>query len=201
MSRFRVLLLFLLPALAVCSANAQKNEAAFTGGGYFALSSTFSPNSATALQGSFAHRLFKVPLLGFYAELPVTGSFQSSVPFQNVPVLNLLANSYSALFITPGIRVKLAPSFPVSPYVAVGGGYARFNRHFTNGTTSANSTAALDFGGGLDIKIAPFIGLRGELRDFYTGDPGLLSTLGPVATLLPQKQHNVVATAGIVVRF
>lgn len=184
-------LLGVLCLLIAVGAQAQKNDIALTGGGYFNVSSPLSLGAAPALEGTFAHRIASLPLLGIYAELPVAGSFSS-----NIPTLSGLtvARSYTSLFITPGVRVRLAPSFPISPYIAAGLGYARFNREAFNGTTSANSTFAFDIGGGLDLKILPIVGLRAEVRDFNSGGIGL-------ETLALGRQNNLFVTAGIALRF
>ena len=76
----------------------------------------------------------------------------------------------------------------------VGLGLARFNRHLNGGATGARPTAAFDIGGGLDIKLASFISLCGELRDF---DSGGLALQTPVAG----RQNNLFATVGMAFRF
>ena len=54
---------------------------------------------------------------------------------------------------------------------------------------------AFDFGGGVDTKLWRWIGLRGEVRDFYTGAPAYnISGVGG-------GQHNVVAGGGFVLRW
>lgn len=188
------ILLFVLPAILLFSsrcASAQSNDIGLTGGGYFAVSNPLDLGAAWALEGSFAHRVAGVPLLSISAELPVAGSFTSSIPtLSGITV----ARSYTSLFITPGVRLRLAPKFPLSPYVSAGFGYARFNRQLFTGGTSANSTTAFDLGGGLDLKIAPFVSLRGEIRDFNSGGLGL-------QTLLLGRQNNLFVTAGVAIRF
>ena len=52
-----------------------------------------------------------------------------------------------------------------------------------------------DFGGGLDYKVFRFLGLRGEVRDFLSGNPNLNVALSS------STQHNVVASGGISVWF
>jgi len=180
-------ILVALPALA------QKNELAIGAGGYFPVNLSGVGN-AVAIEGSFAHRIASVPLLSAYIELPVVGTLNSSV---SNPVLTSSA-SYSALFVAPGLRVKFAPGFAVSPWLAAGGGLAHFSGNsglrLLSGTDTTN-TGVFDFGGGLDMKIAPYLSLRGSVRDFYSGGPGFnLATFN-------QRQHNVVATAGLVLRF
>jgi hypothetical protein len=180
-------ILVALPALA------QKNELAIGAGGYFPVNLSGVGN-AVAIEGSFAHRIASVPLLSAYIELPVVGTLNSSV---NTFGLTSSA-SYSALFVAPGLRVKFAPGFAVSPWLAAGGGLAHFSANsglrLLSGTDTTN-TGVFDFGGGLDMKIAPYLSLRGSVRDFYSGGLGFnLATFN-------QRQHNIVATAGLVLRF
>ena len=189
--RLRFAALILLFIIAPLLAKAQSNDVAITAGGYFAVSNPLSLGAAWAIEGSFAHRLAGAPYLSFSAELPVAGSFNSSIPtLSGVSI----ARSYTSLFITPGVRLRLAPSFPVSPYLSAGLGYARFNRKLFNGTTNANSSLAFDVGGGLDVNVTSLIGLRAELRDFNSGGMG-------VETVFFGRQNNLFATAGLVFRF
>jgi hypothetical protein len=187
----RKMILALLCVFLPLALQAQKNDIALTAGGYFNVSSPLSLGAAPALEGTFAHRIASVPLLGVYAELPVAGSFSSNIPtISGISVVR----SYTSLFITPGLRVRLAPSFPLSPYVSAGLGYARFNRQLFTGGSTSDSTFAFDVGGGLDIKFLPIVGLRAEVRDFNSGGVGL-------ETLVLGRQNNVFVTAGITLRF
>ena len=183
--------LFILVFAAAVGAHAQSNDLALTGGGYFAASNPLDLGAAGALEGSYARKIVGVPLVSLSAELPVGGSFTSSIPTLSG---TSIARSYTSLFITPGVRVRLAPSFPISPYVSAGLGYGRFKRQFTDGTTSTDGTFAFDIGGGLDLKILPFISLRAEVRDFNSGGIGLES-------LALGRQNNLFVTAGVAVRF
>ncbi len=191
--RTKLLLMFVLAMALVLPLAAQKNELAIGVGGYFPVNLT-GVGSAVAVEGSFAHRIASVPFLSAYVELPVVGTLNSSVQ-----TFGLVSSaSYSALFVAPGLRVKLAPGFFVSPWLAAGGGLAHFSGNsglrLLSGTDT-NNTGVVDFGGGLDVKVIPHISLRGELRDFYSGG------LGFNLLNLDQRQHNIVATAGLVVRF
>jgi len=47
----------------------------------------------------------------------------------------------------------------------------------------------------LDYRLFRFIGLRGEVRDFFSGNPNLSVALSS------STQHNVVASGGITLRF
>ena len=64
-----------------------------------------------------------------------------------------------------------------------------------NSTTKFLSRGAFDFGGGLDYQLFRLFGLRGEVRDFVSGNPNLNVALSS------STQHNIVASGGISVRF
>jgi opacity protein-like surface antigen len=171
------------------SVRAQSNDIGVTTGGYFAMS-PLNLGAAWALEGTFAHQIASLSLVSISAELPVAGSFSSPIPTLSGATL---ARSYSSLFITPGLRLMLTP-FPLSPYLSAGIGYARFNRQLFNGTSSSTGTLAFDVGGGLELKVAPFMSVRGELRNFSSGGLGL-------PTLIVGRQNNLFATVGLAVRF
>ena len=186
----RRLLVLVLLASAGSVAQAQKIELGVVGGG---LISSGLPTTG-AVEGSLAYRIFGVPMASLYFELPIAGGFNNSVPAA-IPVLTCtnpctVVTSYSSLFVGPGVKLKLAGGLPLSPFVTWGVGVAHFAQTRPSGNTSTNS-ALVQFGGGLDWKIAPFLGLRGEVRDYYTGPA--IGTGG--------RQHNVLAGAGVVLRF
>src|SRR5215475_9233042 len=125
-------------------------------------------------EGVIAHRIENLHLASFYVELPVVG-----IPSRTVRHATLLPGSanvfqsYSSIFFTPGLKLKL--SVPgISPFVSVGGGFAHFSPD-TNSlgvSPSSSTTGAFQVGGGLDLHTPiPFLGLRGEVREFYTGNP------------------------------
>jgi len=181
------LFLFAAPAFA------QSNDLAVTFGGYFPISGQLSGGNAFATQGNFGHRIFHVPLASIYLEIPVAG-VPNSGPFLASNGL-LSVGSYSAIFVTPGLRLKIAPGSPISPYLAIGGGLAHFSQSgnaFT-GSSSTNSGTA-DFAGGLEMKIFPYLSLRGEVRDYYSGSPFSLPNFS-------ERQNQLLTTGGIVLRF
>lgn len=186
--RSRHTLTLLLFVFISIFASAQAHELALTAGGQFPYNNTYDSGSSFAVGASYAGRIIHVPLASLYFEVPVVVGLKS--------VTHLPSRSnYSSLFIAPGLKLKLAPEFPVSPYFVGGIGYARFHQD-ANQAVSAQSvnTNVFDVGGGLDFKIAPFVSWRGEVRDFYSGLPNFNS--------LPSgRQHNVVAQTGIVLRF
>ncbi|MDT8069157.1 MAG: hypothetical protein ROO76_13410 [Terriglobia bacterium] len=172
------------------SALAQSNELAVTAGGQFPNNSDFNSGASWAVGGNFAHRIIGVPFISLYWEVPVVGAPQSvmKLPFRT---------TYSSLFITPGLKVKFAPGFPISPWLAGGVGVARYHSSANDTQSDQTSTKPVfDVGGGLDWKIAPFVSARAEVRDFYSGLPDL-----GLANGLSGRQHNVVPQVGLVLRF
>jgi hypothetical protein len=114
-----------------------------------------------------------------------------------------LIGQYAYIFLTPHVRVKFNPRGSLSPWVIVGGGYARFLekrptavRSFVPGT----NTGALVYGGGVDTRPIPRsfripIGFRAEVRDFYSGLPNYNQAVKG------DLQHNVVFTGGLLIKF
>lgn len=182
-------LLFALFLFVGVSAKAQSNELAVTVGGYFPINSPVSASAAFAVGGSFAHRIGHVPLASAYVEVPVFGTFNSTGS-----AYQAIAGKprYSALFVTPGLKLKIAPEFPISPYVLIGAGVAHFSTN-TFGSNSNNS-ATLEVGGGLDLKVFPFVSARLDVRDFYSGNPDL-------AINFTQRQNQLMTSVGLVLRF
>lgn len=187
------ILVFALFLLAAAPAVAQSFELAIGAGGYFPVNLNGVGN-AVAVEGSAAYRIAAVPFVSAYVEVPVVGTLNSTVTTAGLGS----SASYSALFVAPGLRLKLWPGFFASPWVAAGGGLAHFSASSglrTAGGNDTTNTGVFDYGGGLDVKIAPFISARGEVRDFYSGGLGFnLSNFN-------ERQHNIVATAGLVLRF
>ena len=185
------LVLFALSlALSCIPSLAQSNELAITAGGQFSSNDFFQSGNSLAVGANFAHRIAHVPFLGLYFELPVVVAPKS--------VIRVNSTDYSSLYVTPGLKLKFAPSFPISPYIAGGVGFARFHSGATSVTSDQTSTKAVfDVGGGLDFKIAPFFSARAEVRDFYSGLPNF----DLVSSGLSGRQNNVVPQIGLVFRF
>ena len=190
-----VIWILLICTVPVC-ALAQANELAIGGGAQVSFNTTSNVGVGAAIQGSYARRVVHVPFLSLYAELPLTAGFRisSRLPQQ------VATADYNSLFITPGVKLKFAPISPVSPYVVVGGGWARYHQLATSTTpSSTHTTGVFDYGFGLDFKVAPYLGLKTEVRDYFTGP--LQFNTGLATLVNSDRQHNVVGIFGLAFRF
>jgi len=181
-------IVLLLLFIVVPAARAQKNEFAVAASGLLT-SASFNSGSSAGFQINYARRLIPLPLVSLYLELPFEAGFNGS----RTSGLNLNRENYNTLYFTPGLKVKFAPGFPVSPYLAGGVGWGSFRS--TNTSASANKFAA-DLGGGVDFKVFPYISLRGEVRDYYTSAPTL-----DFPGVYQGNVNNVVFSGGAVFRF
>lgn len=154
-------------------------------------------SSGTALQANYGRRLAAAGPVAIYGEVHFLANPQRTVAATN----SAATRDVATLFIAPGIRVKLLPSRAISPYLVAGGGYANFeqSRNQLNGQPNAAprtvNRGVFDYGAGVDVKFWRFIGLRGEVRDFYSGSPAF--NLDAISG----RQHNPVASVGFVLKF
>src|SRR5260370_4199516 len=82
-----------------------------------------------AYQCGFAQRLVNARLASLYIEVPLTVTPTHNIKSSSNP---LSPSSYSSVFVTPGLKLKLTPpASPLSPYAVVGIGYAHFGSSST----------------------------------------------------------------------
>ena len=188
--------------LCAISVAAQQNEVSLTIGAMRPGKVTLAPSTGIrdasagtsfALEAGYSTRFFTAGVASLYFDFPLAVTPKTTLDTSNA----LSVRSYSSLFFTPGVKLKALPLGKVSPYAVAGIGLARLNPGSSSGTDNLGSqiVGAYSLGGGVDVKAAPFISLRGEVRD-YT-----ISKLGFDIDLLKKRQHNIFVTAGIVLRF
>jgi opacity protein-like surface antigen len=195
-------------ALLIFSTNAargQKHEIAFTSGGLKVGERGFNLpqpgflkfKTGFTYQFNYAQRLVDAKIASLYWEVPFAVTPKTKVTGTNA----LSPNSYSSLFFSPGLKVKLFPIGRYSPYGAIGFNVSRFNQGSTlinnqpNANRESDTTAGLTIAGGLDVKVISKLSIRGEVRDFYAEVPPLN------INALRNRQHNALISAGVVVRF
>ena len=209
MKRYSILFVILC---ASTFAMAQKADAAFVVGESFVNDSrvtflstptivnTVKTNNHIFFEGALAVRLADAKLVSLHLELPIAGIHSGN---QQIAITAPLGNTTitldtSALFITPALRLKFVSAAPISPWLSVGGGWARFSQEF--GPTT--NKGAIEYGGGLDFKTGlPILGFRAEARDFVTGDPNFGFTNIVTGDNGGLRRHNLMVGGGIVLRF
>lgn len=187
----------------------QKNEIAITVAHIFisnqgAPGTNFPDNTVHfgkgfSYEGDYARRLMDFHWGSLSAEVPVVYNPDEDLNFG----MNQIPSQYSSIFVTPAARVNFFQDFPFSPWFSFGGGAARYVASKdllfsgTNPGPRIKTTSAIEGGFGLDVKI-PRVNafrFRGELRDFWTGEPPLNINTGHT------RQHNYYVGGGVVFSF
>jgi hypothetical protein len=200
---FLVIATVTVPARAQSQEPGQNQELTFSLGGIPGQTRSFQ-GSAGATQIS-ADRSFGINY-GYRFVGTKIAALYGEIEFAAIPNRALTAASatvpqnYASLYLTPGVRLKFLPGSRLSPWAAIGGGYGLYQQsaQLSNGQNTTNkflNRGVFEYGGGLDYRLFRFIGLRGEVRDFFSGNPNLN------AALSSSTQHNVVASGGIILRF
>lgn len=180
---------------------AQKNELAVIAGAKVTPKVGSATNETTfstgfAFEGNYAAQLAHVPAVSLHLEFPVVAA-----PSTDLSTSNLTAvKSYSSIFFTPALRLKILPESPFSPWISAGGGLAHFGpgsttQAGTTVTTASTNKGAVQAGVGADFHppLLP-VAFRFEARDFYTGIPNL-------NTVDIKVRHNIFVGGGVVLRF
>lgn len=180
---------------------AQKNELAVIAGakvtpqvGSTTNQTTFSTNFA--IEANYAAQLAHVPAISLHLEFPFVAAPSTDLTSSNLTAVK----SYSSLFLTPALRLKILPESPFSPWISAGYGLAHFGPSSTTQagttvTTTSSNKGAVQAGVGADFHppLLP-VAFRFEARDFYTGIPNL-------NTVSIKVRHNIFVGSGVVLRF
>ncbi|MBO0801213.1 MAG: outer membrane beta-barrel protein [Blastocatellia bacterium] len=185
---------------------AQQNEVGFLLGANDAQGSDFAPPSIGSIDPgngltyvvTYGRRFTDAKLASMHFEMLFAATPNTDINSSNV----LLPRSYSSIFLTPGLKLKFLPGYFISPYVAAGAGYARFNVSDTtiSGTTTTvtsrgSNKGVYNYGIGAEFKIFPGLSLRGEIRNFQAGTPNF------GIDILQDTRRYVIYAGGLVVRF
>jgi len=167
-----------------------KNVPAFETNLHFGKGLSFEANLARRLKGGEG-------IAALTLEIPVVYNPDQDIHYS----VNVVPKQYSAIFITPSLRANLLPGAQFSPWLSLGGGYGHFSEdsHLeffgNNPGTTGTSTGVFQFGGGLDVRVWRWLGVRAQVRDLYSGIPHL--NVDPGRT----RQHNYLVGGGIVWHF
>ena len=113
----------------------------------------------------------------------------------------VVPSNYKQLFVTPAARVNVFPTTAFSPWVSLGAGFGHFSQssNLAFGATNpgkSTTTATMQAGVGLDVRLTRRVYLRGEARDFWSGHPDF-----PLAPTGKSRQHNYFVAVGAYWRF
>ncbi|MGE5325111.1 MAG: hypothetical protein ACM3SW_19745, partial [Actinomycetota bacterium] len=183
------------------TAVAQKNELAVVAGAKITPTVGTGTNQTKfattfGFEANYAAQLAHVPTVSLHLEIPVLFTPSTDITTSDLTALK----SYSSIFVTPALRLKLIPESSFSPWISAGGGIVHFNPgSTTQGGTTVNTQSvtkgAAQAGVGADIHppLLP-VAFRFEVRDFYTGLPNL-------NTASIKVRHNLFVGGGVVLRF
>lgn len=155
---------------------------------------------ALSLEAEYARIFYVTPIYSLSAEVPFLYNHDIDLNageygFSVVPA------DMKSYFLTPAARVNLFPTTAVSPWVSFGGGFAHFSEGnvliYGGKNPGKNTTSfALQGGLGLDVKVWRKLSIRGEVRDFWSGEPDY-----PLAPTGKSRQHNYLVGGGAFWRF
>lgn len=152
------------------------------------------------VEGQYARRLFVAPAFSLSGEAVVVYN-----PDENLNAGStgnaVVPTHYQQLFFTPAARLNLFPATAVSPWLSFGGGFAHFSQSSTldyGGPNPGKNTTSgvLQAGLGLDVRAWRKLSLRGQFRDFWSGEPDF-----PLAPTGKTRQHNYFVALGAFWRF
>jgi len=196
-------LLLLVTTIFAGPARGQNQELTFSLGGIPGQTRNFQGSAGTAQISAdrsfginYGHRFLDAKIAALYGEIEFVAIPNRSATSATA----IVPQSYASLYLAPGLRLKFFPSSRLSPWGAVGGGYALYEQSakLSNGQNETDkflNRGVFDYGGGLDFRLFRFIGLRAEVRDFLSGNPDLNAKLNS------STQHNIVASGGVILRF
>jgi len=152
------------------------------------------------VEGEYARRLIVAPIWSI--------SIEGVVMYNPDEDLNagefghaVVPTDYKQLFVAPAARVNLFPTTAVSPWVSLGAGIAHFSEgknliYGDKNPGKSTTSAVIEAGLGLDVKVWKRLSVRGEVRDFYSGEPDF-----PLAPTGKSRQHNFFVGGGVFWRF
>jgi hypothetical protein len=179
---------------------AQKQELGLTLGGIWTgdrktvSGTTFSLNSGNNLQASYGYRVFNAGPAQIYLGVHFLANDQRRVTSSD----KTFTRDVATVYVTPDVSVK-ATLGPIEPWLTVGFGAAVYEQSklrldgVLNPASRDVTHGVFMAGGGIDVPIFRFIALRGEVREFYSGNPSY-------NTLVKSGQNNLSISGGFVIR-
>ena len=134
-----------------------------------------------SFEGEYARRFWVMPVYSIAAEGVFVYNWDTDLnagQFGN----SVVPSDLKKLFITPAARLNLFPTTAVSPWVSFGAGFAHVSENkqlIYDGVSTGRSTtsAAIELGLGLDVRVWRKLSIRSGVRDFWAGEAGF--SFGP----------------------
>jgi len=148
-------------------------------------------------EGNYSRRVLGQGFSRLWLEVPTEFNYDEDL----ATGANVIPKEYKSLFVAPSARVNFFSMTAISPWVSFGGGIGYFNVSKdllyggNNPSKGSSVTGAIQFGGGLDVRIRPSWGVRAAVRDFWTGVPNL-NVNGDRC-----RQHNYFVGGGVIYHF
>ncbi len=164
----------------------------WTGDRTTAAGTKFNLDSGKNLQASYGYRSFHAGPAQVYLGVHFLANDQRVVSSAD----RSLTRDVATVYVTPDVQVTFSAG-PIQPWVTVGGGAAIYEQSkvrldgLTNAASRDVTQGVFMAGGGVDIPVFRFIALRGEVREFYSGNPSY-------NTLLKSGQNNLLVGGGVV---
>jgi Outer membrane protein beta-barrel domain len=174
------------------------SDQGITGATYF--NPTIHSGKGLTFDVEYARRIIVAPIYSLSGEVLFAYNPEEKL---NAGVTGnaVVPTKYKELFITPAARLNLFPTTAVSPWVSFGAGVGHISQSNTlvfggSNPGSSSTSAAVEMGVGLDVKVWSKLSIRGGLRDFWAGEPNF-----PLAPTGKTRQHNYFVGGGAFWRF
>jgi hypothetical protein len=152
------------------------------------------------IEGTYARRFLVTPIYSVSAEGLLVYSWDVDLNAGQYGH-SVVPSDLKKLFVVPAARVNLFPTTAVSPWVSLGAGFGHISQNdqlIYGGTNPGKSTtsAVIQAGFGLDVKVWRKLSIRLDVRDFWAGQPDF--QLAPTGKT---RQHNFFVGGGAFWRF
>lgn len=152
------------------------------------------------IEGEYARRFLVTPIYSVSAEGLLVYNWDVDLN-AGQSGFSVVPSDLKKLFITPAARVNLFPTTAVSPWISFGAGFGHIsenNQLIYGGTNPGKSktSAVIEAGVGLDVKVWRKLFVRADARDFWAGEPDF-----PQAPTGKTRQHNYFVGGGAFWRF
>jgi hypothetical protein len=147
---------------------------------------------------NYSRHFLVTPIFAISGEVPAVFNFDEKL----ISGYDVVPGSFEQIFVTPAARLNVFPETAFSPWISLGGGFARLGSEsktlIYGGTNpgSSSTTGVLQGGFGLDVRVWHSFSIRGEVRDFWSGTPNL-----PLVETGKTRENNYFVGGGVVWHF